>query len=258
MKLIPKKITLKDDTENDIEKNNIDTNIFLERIKDYLDKANHLINNKMVDLSSIELYESLRMIFDISFNKQDYLDILSLAYHMNYTKYVTIYTNMYDNDGRNIVYYAVATQKSNCFDNETLDLNRLRKLTNSNELLVLETKYVQDKCPNKKEKYEPHQYISVDVENKEISEDSQLFLYAIEYLKNNIIIKDILYDLKLYIDEVIYQIRCITGLMFSKDERLSKIGKKYKKAYDEATNKGLLPKKEKVVVHHHKKVKRTK
>lgn len=256
MKLISKKISLKEDTEKDIQSNNIDTNLFLDRIRNYLDQANYLINNKMDDFNSLELYNGLKKVFDISFDKKDYLAILSMAYQKHYTKYITLHTNMYDNDGNNISYLVAATQKSNCIDNDVVDLNKLRKLTNSSEILVLKTMEDSEFRTIKREKFENHQFINIDIDNPIINEDSELFLYAICYLKDNIIIKDILYDLKIYVDEVIYQLRCITGYMFSKNERLSEIGKAYKKAYDMATNKGLLPKKEKIAIHHHKKVKK--
>ena len=54
MKRVAKKITLKKDTLNDIKNNNIDTKIYIERIKEYLEKANYLINNKMLDMNSNE------------------------------------------------------------------------------------------------------------------------------------------------------------------------------------------------------------
>ena len=256
MKLIPKEVTLKKDTEKEIEKNNIDTETFLTRIKDYLDKANYLINNKMEDLPGMELYRALSEVFNVTVDKEDYLGLLKMMYQKPYAKYVTIYTNMYDNNGLNIKYLVAAPAK--WLDMQTLDLNSLRKLTNENDLLVVKTEHVENRVSNKKEKYELHQYLDIDIESKSIDEESELFPYFIDYLKNSISIKNILYDLKLYVDEVIYQTRCITGLMFSEDERLAKIGKEYKKAYDNATNNGLLPKKEKVSVHHHKKVKKAK
>ena len=68
-----------------------------------------------------------------------------------------------------------------------------------------------------------------------------------------------LFDLKEYVDEVLHQVKEITRLSTIKnDDYLASIGMQYKKAYDKATNNGIIPKKEKISVRHHQKSKKKK
>lgn len=255
MKLVLKKVTLKEDTEKDIAENSINTDIFIERIGNYLEKGNYLVNNKMLNFEKEELYYALNKVFNIYFEPRDYLKILSRMNEKHYTKFINVKTNMCNEKG-NINYFCAVSYKEKINDNDRLDLNKLRKLTNANDLLVLKKEYSNEEIKHQ-EKYENHQYIDVDINNKTIDENSELFTYATSLLKDEIKIKDVLYDLKLYFDEVIYQVRCITKLAFvEKNDQLASIGKQYKRTYDLATNYNVLPKKEKISVYHHKKVKK--
>ncbi len=84
-----------------------------------------------------------------------------------------------------------------------------------------------------------------------------MYPYACTLLERDIIIKYVLYDLKLYVDEVLHQVREITSLANIKDnEPLANIGKKYKSAYDKATSESVIPKKEKIAVRYHQKTKK--
>lgn len=257
MKRIAKEITLKKDTLKDIESNKIDTNIFVERIKGYLEKANYLINNKMDDMSKEELYRSLNEVFDICFEPKDYLKILSMKNDKHYSKFININTNMYDENNYNVSYLAAVTNKADLQDNDTLSLKDIRRLTDSYDLILLKPKFEKKVSNDKKEKYESHLFEYINVNNSNISEDNDLFPYAAHLLKKDTIIKNVLYDLKLYVDEVKHQIREITGLSLVKDnDFISRIGKMYKKAYEKSTNDFTIPRKEKVSVRYHQKVKK--
>ena len=87
MKRKLKNITLKEDTINDIKENNIDVELFVKRINDYLEKANYLLDNKIEDMDDLELYKSLKEIFDFIFEPKDYLKLLSLKNNKNILTY---------------------------------------------------------------------------------------------------------------------------------------------------------------------------
>lgn len=256
MKRIAKKVTLKEDTLNDINSNNINTNLFIERINDYLERANVLINNKMDDMTPEELYVSLREVFDIYFEPHDYLRVLSLKNKKHYSNFVNIKTNMYDEYGYNVSYLCAKTHKAECENNDTLSVDQLRKLTNSEELIALRPKFEKVDRKGKHEKYESFIYDYINVNDGFIENDSELYPYAALLLKKKTVVKYVLYDLKLYVDEVLHQIREITKLSFVKDDDLiALIGKKYKRAYDKATNDNVLVKNGKISVRYHRKSK---
>ncbi len=258
MKRVAKDITLKKDTLVDIMNNNIDTEAYIERIKGYLESANYLVQNKMLDMNSIELYDNLRKVFDIKFEPNDYLKILSLMNKKHYSKYIILHTNMCDENNYNVSYLGAVTNKVKYINDDIIDLKDIRKLTESKDLVLLEPHYIKrENNSNKKEKYESHLYDYINVNNKIIDENSVLYPYASLLVKKNIIIKNVLYDLKIYLSELKHQIRAINGLaLVEDDERIANIGRQYKKAYDKATNDRVLPKREKVTVRYHEKKKK--
>lgn len=255
MKRVAKKITIKEETLKDIEANNIDTNAFIERIKFYLDKANFLINNKMDDMEAEDLFKSLSEVFDIHFDTKDFLKIISLKNNKHYSHYLNIKTNMVNSDGYNVSYLCAATNKVDCCDNETLDVPRLRRLTGKEELVALIPTYEKKDDIKRPEKFESYLYSYVDVNSGHIDEDSELYPYAASLLKKITITKYVLYDLKLFVDEIIHQVRAIKGLaLIKEDEFIANIGKQYQRAYERATNDRVLVK-EKVSVRYHQKKK---
>ena len=258
MRISTKKISLEEDTLKDIKSNNINTEIFIDRINEYLEKSSYLVNNKMEDMNAHEFYNSLRKVFNIHFDPNDYLKILSLMNNKHYSRYINIRTNMYDENNYNVSYFGAATNKSNCMDNDLIDLNNIRKLTESNELVLLKPIFKKDNNISKnKEKYESHLLEGVNINSSIIDEESILYPYACQLVKKELMVKNILYCLKLYNDEVIHQVRDITGLALIKnDDYIANIGKKYKKAYDKATNDEVISKREKIAVRYHQKIKR--
>ena len=260
MKRVAKKITLKEDTLRDIQDNNIDVEAFINRINGYLADANYLIQNKMIDMNGVHLYQSLGKVFDIHFEPNDYKKMLSAKYDKHYTKLMTLNTNMYDSNDYTVSYLCAATNKVGYNDNDTISLDNIRKLTDSYDLLLLCPKFVKkENPPVKKEKYESHLFDLVEVDKSIIKEDDEMYPYACDLLQKEMIVKYVLYDLKLYVDEVLHQVRYITGLSLIKDnDVLANIGKQYKRAYDLATNDRVIPKKERIAVRYHQKTKNRK
>ena len=247
MKRKLKNITLKEDTINDIKENNIDVDIFIKRINNYLEKANYLLDNKIEDMDDLELYNSLKEIFDFIFEPKDYLKLLSLKNNKKYTNLLNIRTNMYDKEDKKLVLLCAATNKVNCSNNSTLDIKSLRKLTNNEELVVLYESFNKNNEEIKRrEKYESYIFNEINITNSTIDEDNELFQYALELIRIELIPKYVLYELKQYVDEVIHQAREITKLALIEDnEELANIGKQYKNAYDNAREKNIIPKKKK-------------
>ena len=244
MKLVLKKINLKEEIERDIESNNYDIDKFLDYIKENLKKANFLIENKILDLDEQELYYALKELFEIKFDNQDYLEILSDLYRKHYTDITTIQTTMIDENGYNIEYIGASTKKIPNY-NKRVKLSELRDITNSYDFVVL--KQVKHKLIEEfkqSEKYENHQFISFD---KKIDENSELFENILNLLKKTIrnksVSKQVLSDLQKYINELMYQAKCITKLSESDDTQLKQIGRQYKQAFEENFNKKQLTQK---------------
>ena len=255
MKLRLKKINLKEQTLEDISTNHdqCDVDKFIDYIKKHLGKANDLLNCKIEHLSDIDLYKKLSGIFDFVIEKSDYLRALSKMYGKHYTDFIYIKTNMVDNGDNNIMYQVVAVSSKVYLNQSILDLNSIRNLTKKNDLLIIKTIKVKRE-QLKKEKYENHQFIEVDITDSKIDENSELFPYFIELIKKDILVKDVLYDIKLYIDELMFQAKSITILSKEPDNKeLALIGEKYKKALDTCFDEKTISKKRKISVPKHKK-----
>lgn len=236
LKLKQKEINLKEKTLEDISNNHkrCDVQKFIKYINEHLDKANDLLNCKIEGLNELELYKKLKEIFSFTIEKKDYLKALSMMHNKHYTSFININTNMYDNNGENITYQAVAISSKIYLNGSTLDLNSLRKLTQKEEILLIKKITVDsNKKEPYKEKYENHQFIELDINESSLNENSELFPYFIEILKKEILVKDILRDIKLYIDELMYQAKSIIKLSeVRNNQELAEIGKKYKRAFE--------------------------
>lgn len=225
MKLILKPITLKEDTLNEINSGNYDVNLFISSIKSHLEKANDLIYTKIESLNELELYQKLKPIYNIKLNTNDYLKALSKKYNKHYTNFITIRVNE-DN------YFVLSTNKYAYLDESTIDLNKFRNLINREELIILNKELIR---------------------NEYLDETNELFSYFLEILKKELLVKNILFDLKWYTKEVMHQAKKITDLATNtKNPELFEIGKMYKKALANCYNEGTISKTKKISVPKHR------
>lgn len=184
MKLILKPITLKEDTLNEINSGNYDVTNFISSIKDYLKRSNDILYTKIESLDAFELYQILKPIYNIKINTNDYLKALSKKHNKHYTNFITIKVNE-DN------YFALSTSKYAYLDESIIDLNKFRNLTNREELVILNKQLIN---------------------NEYLDETNCLFPYFLEILKKELLVKNILFDLKWYTKEVMHQARSVTDL----------------------------------------------
>lgn len=229
MKLFIKPITLKEDTLEEINRGNYDVNNFISSINEYLSKANDLIYTKIESLNELELYQKLKPIYNIKLNTNDYLKALSKKYNKHYTNFITIRVNE-DN------YFVLSTNKYAYLDESTIDLNKFRNLINREELIILNKELIR---------------------NEYLDETNELFSYFLEILKKELLVKNILFDLKWYTKEVMHQARTVADLTNNeKNPELFEIGKMYKKALANCYNEGTISKTKKISVPKHRKNKR--
>lgn len=229
MKLILKPITLKEDTLNEINIGNYDVNNFISSINEYLSRANDLIYTKIESLNELELYQKLKPIYNIKLNSNDYLKALSKKYNKHYTNFITIRVND-DN------YFAITTNKYAYLDESIIDLTKFRNLINREELILINKQLIN---------------------NKYLDETNELFSYFLEILKKELLVKNILFDLKWYTKEVMHQARRVADLANNdKNPELAEIGKMYKVALDNCYNEGTISKTKKISVPKHRKNKR--
>lgn len=245
MKLIIKENDLKREIEKDIEAQNYDTDKFVEYIKTHLDKANFLLENKILDLETEELYYALKEVFDIKYDNQDYLEILSDLYRKHYTDIISIRTNMIDEKGNNIEYIGARTKKLPNY-NERVYLSELRNITNSYDFVVLkQQKYILNDKLKQEEKYENHQFINFD---QNLDENNELFDYVLDLVRRTIkdkkVLKQVLSDLKKYVDNLMYQAKGIAKLSEDENPQVRQIGLLYKKALESNFNKNTLTQKD--------------
>lgn len=256
MRIKLKEIDLKRRTMDDINNNpsKLDVNDYINYITERLSVANYLLNNKIELFSAMELYDNLKVIFDIILEPKDYLRALSKIYGKHYTDLISIRTYMIDKNGNIIEYFGSSTKEIASYDHDILDLNRIRKITNKNDFLVLKENKVKYNA-NRHEKYENHQFIDLDVYNESIDEECELFPYFIEILKNDFLVKDIIYSLKLYINELSSQARYIANLSKLKNHPdLARIGRMYESALNNIFKELDNPRDRKISVRKHKKV----
>ncbi len=257
MRLNLKDIDLKRTTMEDINSNppRVDIDKYTNYITQRLSVANALLDNKIELYSDIELYDKLKVIFDIIVEPKDYLRVLSKIYNKHYTDLISIRTYMVDNDGNSIECFGASTKEVANYNRNIIDLNRLRKITDKNDFLVLKEHKVE--CNAKRnEKYESHQFVDIDVYNDTIDEDSELFPYLIEILSKDILVKDIIYSLRLYVNELAFQARYIANLSkLKKHPDLARIGKLYESALNDIFIELENPKDRKISVRKHKKIK---
>ena len=229
MKLILKPITLKEDTLNEINSGNYDVTNFISSMKDYLKRSNDLLYTKIESLDAFELYQILKPIYNIKINTNDYLKALSKKHNKHYTNFITIRVNE-DN------YFALSTSKYAYLDESTIDLNKFRNLTNREELIILNKQLIN---------------------NEYLDESNELFPYFLEILKKELLVKNILFDLKWYTKEVMHQARTVADLANNaKNPVLAEIGKMYKDALANCYNEGTISKTKKISVPKHRKNKR--
>lgn len=229
MKLLLKPITLKEDTLEEINRGNYDVNLFISLIKSYLEKANDLLYTKIESLDELELYQILKPIYNIKINSNDYLKALSKKYNKHYTNFITIRVND-DN------YFAITTNKYAYLDESIIDLTKFRNLINREELILINKQLIN---------------------NKYLDETNELFSYFLEIIKKELLVKNILFDLKWYTKEVMHQARTVADLANNeKNPELFEIGKMYKKALANCYNEGTISKTKKISVPKHRKIKR--
>ena len=229
MKLILKPITLKEDTLNEINSGNYDVNNFISSINEYLSRANDLIYTKIESLNELELYQKLKPIYNIKLNSNDYLKALSKKYNKHYTNFIAIRVND-DN------YFVITTNKYAYLDESIIDLTKFRNLINREELILINKQLIN---------------------NKYLDESNELFSYFLEILKKELLVKNILFDLKWYTKEVMHQARIVADLANNdKNPELAEIGKMYKVALDNCYNEGTISKTKKISVPKHRKNKR--
>lgn len=229
MKLFLKPITLKEDTLEEINRGNYDVNNYISSIKGYLSQANDLLYTKIESLNELELYQKLQSIYNIKLNTNDYLKALSKKYNKRYTNFITIKVND-DN------YFVLSTNKYAYLDESTIDLNKFRNLTNREELIILNKELIS---------------------NEYLDETNCLFPYFLEILKKELLVKNILFDLKWYTKEVMHQARTVTDLANNEtNPELAEIGKMYKDALANCYNEGTISKTKKISVPKHRKNKR--
>lgn len=229
MKLILKPITLKEDTLNEINSGNYDVTNFISSIKAYLERSNDLLCTKIESLDAFELYQILKPIYNIKINTNDYLKALSKKHNKHYTNFITVKVNE-DN------YFALSTSKYAYLDESIIDLNKFRNLTNREELVILNKQLIN---------------------NEYLDESNELFPYFLEILKRELLVKNILFDLKWYTKEVMHQARTVADLANNvKNPELAEIGKMYKDALTNCYNVGTISKTKKISVPKHRKNKR--
>jgi DNA-binding ferritin-like protein (Dps family) len=245
MKLVLKETNLKEITENDIMMHDFDTDKFVEYIKIHLDKANNLIENKVLDLEPEELYNALKDVFEIKYDDQDYIDILSDVNKKHYTQILHLNTTMVDNEGYNISCIGAATKAVPNYTGK-VNLSELRNITNSYDFAIF--KQVKHKLNDEfkqAEKYENMQYVSFD---GDITKNEDLLESILNLLRKTIkdkkVLKQVLSDLDKYIKDLMWQAKQIAKLSEEQNPQVKQIGLLYKKALEENFNKKSLTQKD--------------
>ena len=143
-----------------------------------------ILKEKINEMNPIELYNVINKIFYIKLDKNDYINILSIKNNKHYNKIIRVKTTMFDLNGNNISYKCMVSSKVKIDDNARLDKNKLRKLTNSKDILLLDKYRLSDiSYLGRIEKEEPFLLQNLNIENSNFDEDSELFIYIPEYIQ---------------------------------------------------------------------------
>lgn len=210
MKLALKDISLKKDTISSIRNGTINANKYLDYIEERLEAAYFLIENKLLSLDELSLYEALSKIFDIELEETDLVKIMREKYNKHYTGIIQLGTNMVDNRGNTISLIGASTKEVSNIKKK-VSLKELRKIVNSYDFIIFQTlKNKQQKATTNPENYEDYQFINV---SKEFNNNDGLFEYKIKLLRNEIkntsTLKKILNKTQKYISELVYQVKNI-------------------------------------------------
>ena len=254
-----KDITLYDDVISDINNGVFNSSLYLDRYKSYIKKANSVIDTRLDKLEDEDFFNLLNTIFDITFDEEDYLKMLSLKHEKHFIKYFDVRTNMYDEDNNNICFYCVATNKVRGQSNSFFDLKSLRTLINDSDLVILnEYKKKTNYLITKREEYESFVRDSVDVTKKVISVEDEMYPYAIRVLRKGTLIKEVLADTNRYVSEVTYQKNCIMKLADDEKSGVYSSIHNYVTDFLRASNDSILPRVKKAPVTYQKKKKKKK
>lgn len=244
MELVLKKIYLKEEIERDIEVGNYDTDKFVEYIKTHLDKANFLLENKILDLDSDVLYNALKEVFDLKYDNYDYLEILSKKYNKNYTRVERFTTNVIDDEGYNIEFIGAVPRNFPNY-NGKVKFEVLRDAANSLDFILFkEVKHKLNERPKFSEQYENINYTNF---NTSFDENNELFDEVLDLVRRTVkdkgVLKQVLGDLKKYVDNLMYQAKGIVKLSEDENPQVRQIGLLYKKAFESNFNKNTLTQK---------------
>ena len=169
---------------------------------------------------------------------------LLFIYPPNFEQIIHLNTTMVDNEGYNISCIGAATGKFKIYRDE-INLTDLRKETGSSDFAIFkQVKHKLNDEYKQAEKYENMQYVSFD---GDITKNKDLFESILKILRKTIkdkkVLKQILSDLKKYIDNLMYQAKQIAKLSESDNPQIKQIGLLYKKAFEEKFNKKQLTQK---------------
>lgn len=171
------------------------------KINEYLDTISLIIKliNETNTLSDEEFINLLKSVCDISFNKSDILEVLSIAYNKNFTNYQTIYTTMistvveteghghsfdwWEEDVRTI--YKVACEEDFQVDpDKTYSIKELQDLLDNKKIVIVKENAIElEEYIENKEEYKQFKILD---SSTFLKKESEFFLSAIKYIKSYI------------------------------------------------------------------------
>ena len=231
MKISLKKITLKQDTLDDIQRGEVDPLKYVQTIKTNLDAANYLVDTKLLALDDLELYAALSKLFHIELDENDVLSILKSKYGKHYSGMIALSTNMVDEEGNNVMVIGASTKKG-MNAHGFVSLDELRRLVNSYDFIVLENAktrpYEKVIHPVPFEDYQ-FEHVSSKMDDSDGLFDLKTQLLA-KQMKDRSTLKRVLSLVDQFTQELIHQAKAITRLD-EEDESMREISQQYRKAY---------------------------
>lgn len=187
------------------------------KINGYLDILSLIIKliNESNTLSDEEFLNILKNVSDISFNKSDILEILSISYNKNFTNYQTIYTSMvsttieteghghsfdwWEEEVRTI--YKVACEEDFQVDpDKSYSIKELQDLLDNKKIVIVKENAIE--LEEELENNEEYKHFEVINSLDFFHPESEFFLATIKYIKSYITKEKITSRLIRYVEKL--------------------------------------------------------
>ena len=191
-------------SKNDVSRVTNKINYYIDKIDNYQLLINDQVNDNIY-------YKLLSDIADIAFEKEDYVNILSMMNNKKYKRINRIKTSMlaHRRMATRVEYEAALSERIKKSENYIYNVRNISELTNSKDMILLKEILTPGVLPNYKDYETHHKFSTLDYKNF-TNPDSEYYIYMVKYFKENIDKEELRKELDNYVNSLYNEINRIT------------------------------------------------